>query len=46
VPGARPRLLAYSHDGYGLGHLRRNLRIAAGLRRHRPDTEVLLATGA
>jgi len=46
MPGARPRLLAYSHDGYGLGHLRRNLRIAAGLRRHRPDTEVLLATGA
>jgi predicted glycosyltransferase len=46
MPGARPRLLAYSHDGYGLGHLRRNLRIAVGLRRHRPDTEVLLATGA
>jgi predicted glycosyltransferase len=42
----RPRLLAYSHDGYGLGHLRRNMRIAAGLRRHRPDVEVLLATGA
>jgi predicted glycosyltransferase len=46
MPGARPRLLAYSHDGYGLGHLRRNLRIAAGLRRRRPDVEVLLATGA
>jgi predicted glycosyltransferase len=46
MPGARARLLAYSHDGYGLGHLRRNLRIAAGLRRHRPDTDVLLATGA
>lgn len=40
------RLLAYSHDGYGLGHLRRNLRIAHGLHRHRPDVEVLLATGA
>src|SRR5260370_40884823 len=46
MPGARTRLLAYSHDGYGLGHLRRNLRIAVGLRRHRPDVEVLLATGA
>jgi predicted glycosyltransferase len=46
MPGAQPRLLAYSHDGYGLGHLRRNLRIAVGLRRHRPDVEVLLATGA
>ena len=43
---SRPRLLAYSHDGYGLGHLRRNLRIATGLRRYRPDAEVLLATGA
>ena len=41
-----PRLLAYSHDGYGLGHLRRNLRISHGLRRQRPDVEVLLATGA
>jgi predicted glycosyltransferase len=46
MPQAQPRLLAYSHDGYGLGHLRRNLRIAAGLRRHRPEVEVLLATGA
>src|SRR5215472_10943581 len=43
---ARPRLLAYSHDGYGLGHFRRNLRIAVGLRRRRPDVEVLLVTGA
>jgi predicted glycosyltransferase len=39
-------VLAYSHDGYGLGHLRRNLRIAVGLRQIRPDVEVLLATGA
>src|SRR5215471_2941432 len=46
MPGAGPRLLAYSHDGYGLGHLRRNLRIAVGLRHYRPDVEVLLATGA
>jgi predicted glycosyltransferase len=44
--GSPPRLLAYSHDGYGLGHLRRNLRLAAGLRRQRPDVEVLLASGA
>ena len=46
VSATTPRLLAYSHDGYGLGHLRRNLRVADGLRRHRPDVEVLLATGA
>jgi predicted glycosyltransferase len=46
VSDTSPRLLAYSHDGYGLGHLRRNLRISHGLRRHRPDVDVLLATGA
>ena len=43
---AGPRVFSYSHDGYGLGHLRRNLRIMAGLRRSCPDVEVLLATGA
>jgi predicted glycosyltransferase len=41
-----PRVLAYSHDGYGLGHLRRNLRIVNGLRRQRPDVQAVLATGA
>lgn len=41
-----PRVLAYSHDGYGLGHLRRNLRIVSGLRRHQPDVEALVVTGA
>ncbi len=44
--GAGPRVLAYSHDGYGLGHLRRNLRIVTGLRRQRPDVQALLVTGA
>jgi predicted glycosyltransferase len=39
-------VLAYSHDGYGLGHLRRNLRIVSGLRAQRPDIESLLVTGA
>jgi predicted glycosyltransferase len=39
-------VLAYSHDGYGLGHLRRNLRIVNGLRRERPDVQALLLTGA
>lgn len=41
-----PRVLAYSHDGYGLGHVRRNLRIVNGLRRQRPDVQAVLATGA
>jgi predicted glycosyltransferase len=39
-------VLAYSHDGYGLGHLRRNLRIVCGLRNERPDVDALLVTGA
>jgi predicted glycosyltransferase len=41
-----PTVLAYSHDGYGLGHLRRNLRLLNGLRRQRPDVRAVLATGA
>jgi predicted glycosyltransferase len=41
-----PRVLAYSHDGYGLGHLRRNLRIVCGLKRYRADVDALLVTGA
>jgi predicted glycosyltransferase len=44
--GGGPRVLAYSHDGYGLGHLRRNLRILSGLRRQRPDVQGALVTGA
>jgi UDP-glucuronate 4-epimerase len=44
--GASPRVLAYSHDGYGLGHLRRNLRILNGLRRQRGDVQAALVTGA
>lgn len=44
--GHGPRVLAYSHDGYGLGHLRRNLRIVDALRQVRPDIASLLVTGA
>jgi predicted glycosyltransferase/nucleoside-diphosphate-sugar epimerase len=46
VAGAGPRVLAYSHDGYGLGHLRRNLRVVTGLRHQRPDVRAMLVTGA
>ena len=41
-----PLVLAYSHDGYGLGHLRRNLRVLKGLGRERPDVRAVLVTGA
>lgn len=41
-----PRLLIYGHDTYGLGHLRRNLTIAAGLTHEFPDLSILLLTGS
>ena len=40
-----PRVLTYSHDGYGLGHLRRNLRLIAGLLAERPEATALAVTG-
>jgi predicted glycosyltransferase len=39
------RFVFYSHDGVGLGHLRRNLAIAAALTEAAPNASVLLATG-
>jgi predicted glycosyltransferase len=44
--GGRPRFLLYSHDGLGLGHVRRNLVIAAALVERAPGATVLLATSA
>ena len=41
-----PRFLLYSHDGLGLGHVRRNLVIAAALVERSPGASVLLATSA
>jgi predicted glycosyltransferase len=41
-----PRFLLYSHDGLGLGHVRRNLVIAAALVARSPGASVLLATSA
>jgi predicted glycosyltransferase len=39
------RVLLYSHDGCGLGHLRRQLTIAAAVVQQSPGTAVLVATG-
>ena len=39
------RFLFYSHDGFGLGHTRRNLAIAAALTELDQDASILLATG-
>ena len=43
--GRTYRVLTYSHDGYGLGHLRRNLRLIAGLLSRRRNVCVLAVTG-
>ncbi len=39
------RYLFFSHDGYGLGHIRRNSVIARALSRAEPDAGVWLMTG-
>jgi predicted glycosyltransferase len=45
-PGrARRRIALYSHDTMGLGHVRRNILIAAALVAARPESDVLLLTG-
>jgi len=41
-----PRLLFYSHNGVGLGHFTRQLRLAAAFRERRPDAALLLVTGS
>src|SRR6266436_3178632 len=38
------RFFFYSHDGMGLGHVRRNIAIAAALHEAAPEAQVLLAT--
>ena len=41
----RPRVLLYSHDGTGLGHLRIVLSIATDLAARRPDASVVVMSG-
>src|SRR5215203_6044386 len=40
------RVLMYSHDSYGLGHLRRTLALAEAFVERDPDTNVLILTGS
>ena len=42
----RPKVFLYSHDTYGLGHLRRNLAIAEHLLARKPAFAVRLLTGS
>lgn len=43
---AKPRILLYSHDSYGLGHFRRTLTLCEGLLQELPGAEVLIVTGS
>src|SRR5215472_15936353 len=38
-------IMTYSHDGYGLGHMRRNSTIAASIVRQMPHSSVLMLVG-
>jgi predicted glycosyltransferase len=42
MDGSGARLLIYSQDGFGLGHLRRNLNVAYRVWRARPEVAVLV----
>lgn len=42
----KPRILLYSHDTVGLGHIRRNQSIACGLARSLDDPAILMVSGA
>jgi predicted glycosyltransferase len=41
-----PRLLFYSHNGVGVGHVQRQLRLARAYARRHPGTGTLLVTGS
>jgi predicted glycosyltransferase len=43
---SKPRILLYSHDTFGLGHLRRSLSIAKQIARDIPGSHQLLVTGS
>lgn len=46
LPGGRRRVLIYSHDTFGLGHLRRCRTIAQALVAADPDMSVLILSGS
>lgn len=45
-PGQQARILLYSHDTFGLGHLRRSRAIAAAITQAYPDVSTLILTGS
>jgi ATP-binding cassette, subfamily B, bacterial len=44
--GSGPRVVFYSHNGVGVGHLQRQLDLAGAYRRRHPESAVLLVTGS
>ncbi len=46
APGRARRIMLYSHDTQGLGHMRRNLSIAKALMKSEPPPAILLIGGA
>ncbi len=44
--GKRIRFLLYSHDTFGLGHIRRALSLAEYFTSALPDAQVLIVTGS
>ncbi len=44
--GRKPRILFYSHDTFGLGHLRRSRALAAAITQADPDASALILTGS
>src|SRR5207253_4894652 len=46
VPGSGTRVMFYSHNGVGVGHLQRQLDLATAYRDRHPDSVVLLASGS
>jgi predicted glycosyltransferase len=46
MPNRHKRILIYSHDSFGLGHLRRCRAIAHALVRHDPKVSVLILSGS
>ncbi|HUF68846.1 MAG TPA: glycosyltransferase [Longimicrobiales bacterium] len=45
-PAGAPRIAVFTHDTFGMGHVRRSLRIMGGLARQAPGSALLLVTGS
>ncbi|WP_170553628.1 glycosyltransferase family protein [Ruegeria atlantica] len=46
ITGRAPRILFYSHDTFGLGHLRRSRALAAAITQANPQASALILTGS